>query len=134
VNIVTKKVKNRPPARSRYEKTHPVISFRVDKELYDRLTVVKKKEGKSAADIMRIGLGIVEVKIRSEQEIWQQAFDEGEESGIERAVAVHAVPYNCDICGEEIIVTTDEEKRAIKRYMHEHGWGHKKCHERRGRL
>ena len=130
---MSRRIKSRPPARARYEKTHPVISLRVDKELCDRLKVVKKKEGKSAADIMRVGLGIVEVKIRSEQEIWQQAFDEGEESGIERAVAVHAVPYNCVICGEEIIVTTDEEKRAIKRYMREYGWAHAECHERRFR-
>jgi hypothetical protein len=131
---MAKRGKSKSPSRTRYEREHPVKSFRTDKELDSRFKAVKKKEGKSTADIFRIGLGIVEVKMRSEQEIWQQAFDEGEESGIGRAVAVHAVPYNCVICGEEIIVTTDEEKMAIKRYMREHGWGHKECHERRGRL
>ena len=128
---MTKKKKRNPPSREKYERDNPVVSFRVDKELYDRLKAVKKVEGRSMADILKAGLGLFEVKIRKEAEIRQQAYDEGEENGINRAVEVHAVRYNCVICGKEMIVTTDEEKRAIKRYMREHGWGHAECHDRR---
>ena len=130
---MTKKKKNKSPARLRYEERHPVRSIRVDKELDDRLKAAKDIEGKSAADIMRIGLGILEPIRKSEREIWQQGFNAGEESGFERAGELYEVKYNCYFCGEEIVVDTDEEKIAIRGYMHENGWAHPECQDRRSR-
>ena len=128
---MARRKKNKSPARDRYEKSHPVISFRVDKELYDRLKAVKKVEGRSMADILKAGLGLIEVKMRKEEEIRQKAYDEGYEKGIEAAAELYEVPYPCSVCGKEIVVTTDEEKKAIAEYMREHGWGHGDCIERR---
>jgi len=123
--------KKKSPARDRYEKSHPVISFRVDKELYDRLKAVKKVEGRSMTDIMKAGLGLIEVKIRTEKEIWQQGYDEGQVNGYELAESEYKVTYPCSICGKSIEVNTDEEKKAIATYMREHGWGHADCINRR---
>lgn len=128
---MARRKKNKPPARDRYEKSHPVISFRVDKELYDRLKAVKKVEGRSMADILKAGLGLIEVKIRTEKEIWQQGYDEGQLNGYELAESEYKVTYPCSICGKSIEVTTDEEKKAIATYMREHGWGHADCINRR---
>jgi len=128
---MARRKKNKSPARDRYEKGHPVISFRVDKELYDRLKAIKKVEGRSMADILKAGLGLIEVKIRTEKEIWQQGYDEGQVNGYELAESEYKVTYPCSICGESIEVTTDEEKKAIAEYMREDGWGHADCINRR---
>ena len=44
-----------PPSRIKYENNHPTVSCRVSKEIYDRLTESKKLDGKSFADILKIG-------------------------------------------------------------------------------
>jgi hypothetical protein len=76
-------------------------------------------------------VGLFEVKGKKEEEIRQQAYDEGWDKGIEQAAELYVVPYQCSICGKEIVVDTDEEKKAIKTYMREHGWGHADCVKRR---
>lgn len=122
--------KNKPPARDRYEKKNPVVSCRVDRALHDRLQAAKLAGGKSYADILRIGLGMLEVKVRKEKEIRDRAYEEGYDKGYEDAAKAgeeFVVPYRCVKCGEEIIVTTDEEKKAIAIYMRENGWGHGDC-------
>ena len=128
---MAKRGKNKPPARDRYEKNNPVVSCRVDRQLYDRLQAAKLAEGKSFTDILRIGLGMLEVKVRKEKEIRQQAYEEGQLNGYELAEYEYKVTYPCSICGESIEVTTDEEKKAIAEYMREHGWGHADCIKRR---
>ena len=65
------------PSRIKYEQNHPTVSFRVSKELYERLQAVKKAEGKSITDVLKVGVGLLEVKIRKEKEIRVQAYDEG---------------------------------------------------------
>lgn len=130
---MARKKKNKSAARTWYEKSHPVISFRVDRELDDRLKVVKEAEAKSNADLMRVAVGLLEVKVRAEKEIWQQGYDAGEQSGFERAADMYAVTYNCYSCGKEMVVDTDEEKIAIRGYMHENCWAHGECQDRRDR-
>jgi hypothetical protein len=131
---MVKKKRRNPPSRKRYERDNPVASCRVSREVYDRLLTIRKLEGRSMADILEAGLGLFEVKVKSEKEIWQQAFDAGEESGINRAEELYAIRYKCSGCGEEMFVSTDEEKTAIRRFIKEQGWGHKECVERMRRL
>ena len=126
---MAKRKKNKSPARGRYEKSHPVISFRVDKEFYDRLKAVKKVEGRSMADILKAGLGLIEVKMRKEEEIRQQAYDKGEENGIRMAEDLYMVTYPCSKCGKMKAVTTDEEKKAIRDFMVQSGWCHVDCND-----
>jgi hypothetical protein len=123
------KKKKKTPSRIKYEQAHPTISFRASKGLYDRLRVAREKERRSNTDIMEIGLGLIEVKIGTEEKIWRKACDKGWEDGANAAEALYAISYPCSNCGKEIVVTTDEEKKAIKGYMHEHGWCHGDCND-----
>jgi len=123
----SKSKKRKSPSRQRYEVRNPVISLRVTKEVKDRAQVAKEKEGMSHLDIYKTGLGIQEVKIRTEKEIWQEAHDDGYEEGINRAMEAFGIPYPCSKCGKEILVDTEEEKQAIRQYMLERGWGHADC-------
>lgn len=128
---MAKTKKHRSPARERYEKKTRVISCRVSVKLYDRLQRAKKVEGMSYTNILKAGLGLIEVKVRAEDEIRQKAYDEGEESGINRAAAIYMVSYPCGKCKKMIPVTTEEEKEAIRKFMVESGWCHADCNDRR---
>lgn len=125
------KKKKKSPSREKYEKKTSVVSFRVSRELYDRLQAVKKSEGKSMADVIKAGLGLFEVKIRSEEEIKEEAYEQGKIGGFELAESIYKVTYPCSNCREAIDVDTEEEKNAIKTYLREHGWGHANCVNRR---
>lgn len=122
-----KRRKKKSPSRVKYEQNNPVSSSRVDKKLKETLREIKEKEGLSQTDVLRRGAGLVVVKMRKEQEIWQRAFDKGEENGIRRVEAVYMVSYPCDKCKKMIPVTTDEEKEAIRKFMVENGWHHDDC-------
>ena len=128
---MAKKRRKKSPSRVKYEKGHPVISARVDRELYEALEAMKEAEGLSNADLLKIAADKLEVKIRSEEKIKLQGFDEGYEQAAKTAEELYMVTYPCSVCGETIIVETKEEKKAIAKYMVEHGWGHAKCIERR---
>ena len=123
--------RRKSPSREKYEEANPVVSFRVSRELYDRLEAVKQAEGKSITDVLNVGVGLLEVKIRKEKEIRDQAYEEGWEKGVDEACNIFLVTYSCSVCGKEIEVTTDDEKRAIRTYMREYGWGHADCVNRR---
>ena len=123
--------KKKSPSRERYEQNHPTRSFRTSKELDDRIEAIKKAENMSLTDIVKVAVGHIEVKVRAEKEVRQEAYEEGQLNGYELAESEYKVTYPCSICGKSIEVTTDEEKRAIATYMREHGWGHADCIKRR---
>lgn len=123
--------KKKPPSRIRYEQGHPTVSCRVPKEVYDRLQAVNKSESRSFADILKIGLGILEVKRKEEEKIKKKAHVEGHRRGYADAQRLYIVTYPCKVCRGTLVVTSDDEKQAIKRYMQEHGWGHRQCYEKK---
>ena len=92
------------PSGIKYEQSHPTIAFRAPKELYDRLQAAKKVEGKSNTDVMKIGVGILEVKMRSEGEIRR----EWHRKGYELAESIYKLTFPCFGCGEMI---TQEAQR-----------------------
>ena len=108
------KKKSKTPPRTKCKESYPTVSFRVSKELYDRLQAVKKAEGKSITDVLKVGVGLLEVEVRKGKEIRVQAYDEGWEKGIAEAEELHSVSYPCSVCGEAIVVTTEAEKKAIR--------------------
>ena len=111
-----KKKKAKPPSRVRYEESHPVTSFRVSKETYDDLHKMKGLTGCSLADIVKAAIDKQAIDV-------EVAYMKGRED----AEDVLAVTYRCSVCGKVIVVDSDEEKKAIARYMSEHGWGHSDC-------
>jgi predicted CopG family antitoxin len=118
------KGKRKPPSRVKYEHSHPTVSCRVPKEVYDRLQEMKENEGKSFADILKTGLGILKLKAKKDQ----NAYYRGYKDGYRQAELKFKVTYRCNVCGESIVVNTRDEKEAVRQYMEEHRWGHRECH------
>jgi hypothetical protein len=124
--------KNKSPSRLKYEAENPTVSGRVPKRTRASLYKNLANLGMSLADGLKVLAGELEVKVKPINEAWQDGFDAGEESGINRAEELYAMRYKCSGCGEEMFVTTDEEKAAIRRFIKEQRWGHRKCLEQRG--
>ena len=124
------KDKNRkaPPSKLRYDKAHPTVSCRVEKDLYSELEVIRKKEGKSLADILKIGLGRLEEKAAECENARNEGIYEGYMVGFSEAEKAFKVTYPCSVCGEMIRVSAVEEKEAIMQFMVEHNWAHHSCH------
>ena len=125
-------VKHKAPSRIRYEQSHPTVSCRVPVEIYERLQTVRKAEGKSFADILKIGLGGIEPKMAKAQMAWKEGYREGCDEGYADAERVYEVTYACNVCKRTLAVTSQAEKEAIKSYMEEHGWGHDECLRKAG--
>lgn len=121
------KAKRTPPSRKKYEQENPTVSCRVPKELYDGLKAAKDADGRSFTDILKLGLGILELKVSKEQEARGEGFEEGFGDGYEAAESLYKVTFPCSVCRKTIAVTDKTTKEAVKRYMVEHGWGHAEC-------
>lgn len=122
--------KKSPPSRIKYEQSHPTVSCRVSRDFYDRL-LEAKVEGNSFADILKLGLGELEVRVKKLEEARKQGRDEGYKKGFTEASLCYKVTYPCSVCGEVIEVTSQQEKQAISEFMQERGWAHQECLERR---
>ena len=127
---MAKKKKKTSPSRKKYDRNNPVVSCRLSMKEHDVLQATKKKEGRSNADIMKVGLGLTEVKVRSEKEIRRKAYREGHIKGYELAQSIYKVTFPCAGCRREIEVRDDATKKAIREYMIRDGWGHAECVER----
>ena len=124
------KKSKRTPARIRYDEEHPTASFRIDRELYEQLMTVKEKESKSIADVLRIGVGILTVKVRAESVIKKMSYAEGYRAGYREAEGLFKITCRCYICKGTIEVTDEPTKKDIKHYLEEEGWSHKDCVDR----
>jgi hypothetical protein len=127
---MAKIAKRKAPSRIRYEQSHPTVSGRVTLEIYQKLQAVKNAEHKSFTDILKIGLGLLEVKVSQEKEARQQGYGKGYYNGYIKAADLYMVSFPCKVCGKMIIATDNPEKEAIKTYMLEHGWAHAECCDR----
>ena len=110
------KKKHQPPTKIKYDKTHPIVSVRVDQELKKQLDEIREKSGKSVGDILREALKIQAPSVKA-------AYDRG----FNMAKKEYGVWYKCRICGGDLLIHTDEEKKDAARYMREHGWRHSEC-------
>jgi hypothetical protein len=117
------------PSRVRYENSHPTISCRVSKDIYERLYEIRL-EGQSLADIFKVGLRILEPKIQGIQAARREGHEQGYKHGFGEAEERYKVTYICKICNLPIELTTDKEKQCAASYMQEKGWGHVDCHNR----
>lgn len=125
------KKKRQSPSRVKYEQSRPTFSFRIYKDLDERIREVKKAEGMSNTNIVEAGVGLFEVKVSKEKEAKKQGYEEGFSDGYEEAESLYKVTFPCSICGKTLTVTGKKEKEAVRRYMREHQWGHVECINRR---
>ena len=89
---MAKKLKRKtPPSRIKYENSHPTVSCRVSKEIYGKMAKSKEVDGKSFADILKIGLGIAEKDdeklVEAKQKSYDEGYDEGHRDGLEECAS-----------------------------------------------
>ena len=113
------KKKHVPPAKIKYDKTHPIVSVRVDLELKKKLGEITKLSGKSVGDILREAVKVQAPSVKN-------AYD----MGYETAKFSYRVLYKCSICGEVLEVNTPDTRKAAAKYMEENGWAHTSCLEK----
>ena len=111
------------PSREGYEARHPTLSFRLTEDLKAPLEEARGA-GLSIADVLRTGLGLVQADLQRAREEYAGGYIEAAET--------FTVAYPCSICGEEILLDTDEEKEVAASLMTEAGWGHSRCHDSAG--
>jgi len=120
------KATHKPPARIRYEQSHPTVSFRLSKDVYDLLKQRLDDLEMSFADFVRESLGLQQAKMHDIGEIRDSAWDEGYAQGMED----YQIWYYCDVCGERIDMEPNSDShKAMIGYMRGHGWGHISCHK-----
>jgi hypothetical protein len=119
---MTKAAKRKAPSRVKYEQSHPTVSCRISREIYDALRKAKEAEGKSFADILKTGLGITQAGAKKEEEAAELGFAEAE--------LLFRVDYPCKVCGKMLTIMSDADKKAVRAYMLEHNWGHQECDEK----
>lgn len=110
------KKKHQPPAKIKYDKTHPTVSVRVHQELKKQLDEVREKSGKSVGDILREALKIQTPSVKV-------AYNRG----FNVAKKEYGVWYKCSVCGGNLLINTDKEKKAAAGCMREQGWAHGDC-------
>lgn len=123
--MATRKSPHKPPAQIRYEKSHPTVSFRVSRDIYDLLKQRLKDLGNvSFADFVKESLGLQQLKMPDIEEIKDSAWGEG----YDKAEEDYQIWYYCDVCGERIDMEPDDDAhKAMIGYMKEHGWRHASC-------
>jgi len=122
------KAAHKPPARVRYEQSHPVVSCRLDGDTYDLLKQrLDDLGGVSFADFVKDSLGLLQLKIPETTEIKEKA----RRAGYDQGKREHQIWYFCAVCGKRIDVEPNNDSHnAIIRLMRQEGWGHKSCHRR----
>ncbi len=127
------KNKHYPPSRDRYDEEHPIISIRVTKEVFDRVEL-KKAEGVTPYQILLAGLGMFEVKdkdiVKLKKDFYQKGFDEGEQTGINKATKAFAIYFTCKACRKRDYAYTPEQIEALTKYAESRGWLCQDCTER----
>ena len=117
---------HKPPARVRYEQSHPTVSCRLDGNTHELLKQrLEDLGGISFADFVKDSLGLLQLKIPDVEEIKDRAYDEG----YHRAEKDYQIWYFCAECGELIDMRPNSDShKAMIGYMKAHGWGHVSCH------
>lgn len=105
-----------PPAKLKYDKSHPIVSIRVTPDLKKKLQEIKMMSDKSPADVLKEAVGL---QIHSTSDPYKK--------GYLTAQIYHCVTYECSVCGKPITIKTLAEKKAAAQYMKDHGWGHAEC-------
>jgi len=117
---------HKPPSRVRYEKGHPTMSCRLDKDTHDLLKQrLEDLGGVSFADFVKDSLGLLQLKMPDVEEIKEIASGEG----YNQATEEYQIWYYCAVCQKRIdVVPNSDSHKAIIGYMKDKGWAHASCH------
>ena len=108
--------KHQSPAKIKYDKIHPVVSFRTTPDLEKKLDEIMKMSDKSVADILKEAV-----------ELQAPLTKDAYEKGYLAAKYTYLVTYKCSVCGEIIEIKAPKTKKAVTQYMEKDNWGHSEC-------
>lgn len=116
---------HKPPARARYEESHPVVSCRLSRDEHELLKQrLDDLGGVSFADFLRDTLGVIKLQVRETQDIKARAL----KTGYDQSRQDHQIWYFCAVCGERINMSpNNKDHKSMIVYMKEHRWGHANC-------
>jgi hypothetical protein len=119
---------HKPPARIRYEQSHPTMSCRLSRDEYALLKQrLEDLGGISFADFVKDSLGLLQLKMPATEEIRDRARDKG----YNQAMGKCQIWFYCAVCGKRIDMEPNSDShKAMIGFMKEHGWGHASCHGR----
>jgi len=91
-----------PPAKIRYDQSHPTVSFRVTRELKDRLESYTTAKGMSFADFVKEALGV-----RERERTYEDGFRDGYRKGYREGEQDEAAKCHitCRVCRCRFAVT-----------------------------
>ena len=120
------KATRKPPARLRYEQSHPTVSCRLSRDVYDLLKQrLEDLGGLSFADFVKESLGLQQFNVPDIGEIKEKAYDEG----YNQAEKDYQIWYYCAVYGKRIDMEPNSDShKAMIGFMKEHGWRHANCH------
>ena len=120
------KATHKPPARIRYEQSHPTVSCRLSKDICDLLKQrLEDLGGASFADFVKDSLGLLQLKMPDVEEIKEIARGEG----YNQAAEDYEIWYYCAVCRKRIDISPNgNDHKAMIGFMKDHGWGHASCH------
>jgi len=122
------KAKHKPPSRERYEANNPTVSFRVSRELYEKLNEIREKTGKSYADIIKEWLGVQEPTI---QKTYNRGYNAGHKEGMKLGHRVGEQFFlgECKVCGEQLKWDLDNNvnKNLLAEIINKVGVAHNRC-------
>jgi hypothetical protein len=108
--------KHQPPAKEKYDASHPIVAFRCSLELRQKLAYIKKASDKTVGDVLKEAVGLQTPSVKA-------AYDKGKIMAELRC----AVQYRCDKCGNYITISSDAEKKDAAAHMEANGWHHEEC-------
>ena len=93
----------------------------MSQEVHDQLVELVAKSQKSLGDIVRENLKV-------QARFTKTAYETGYKKGFQAARSYYQVTYRCNVCGQEVVISSEAAKEAAARFMNEAGWGHAACH------
>ena len=122
LEVIMAKKRHVPPSRRRYEQSHPTVSVRVSRDVFDQLKMLKQQSSKSVADVLKEALGTQAPSVKRSHQL-------GYMKGLAEAEKKYRIDYRCSVCGGTITLASVEEKQAVTEYMRENGWAHGSCRD-----
>ena len=120
------KGRHKPPSRIRYEQNNPTISFRVSREVHDKLKDHLAKRGVSFADFVKESLGVQQIQMPDVGKIKQAAWNEG----YRKAKATYEICLSCSECQQPISIKPNSRLHEEIIDQFEGLWFHTTCREK----
>jgi len=108
--------KKKLQSRIKYDNSHPVVSCRVSRDIYDKLVEAWERDGKSNADILKVGLKLQDTAST-------KSWDKGHKAGYAKGKADgYAAAFTnvflgvCKECGEDLIFDLNDNDDIAEVY------------------